>query len=394
MKSRQLELLAPSAFGNMDYMTYSYKLGASADTAYGLIDVSAYRNHMTDLVAMGPDRLKIINDVSVISANDIFKIGPSVTVRVAGEYRNAVNSMGGVGKVGTQDIASSAMVDWAITDVLSWTNSARIDFFSPRSTVSHFDHDTQPISYNSGLVWKATTDDTVRLLAGRSVQTPSLILMTMNGANFEPSTLDNLELSWDHALAGISSKLHVAVYQEWYSNLTSFANTNVGSSKSTGVEASLEGAAQGWRWNLALNARSVSDDIVITIANNGINYPLDFAQTTPKYVTTFGIGKTWGDFEFDLMGKWQSHFKDWSPISQMGAPGGPGSPGGPPGGGSSSAKLVDVASYLTMTARVGWKINDNFTLAFTAAQFNKKNVYEGAGVPDKMRYLASLTASL
>jgi hypothetical protein len=47
-----------------------------------------------------------------------------------------------------------------------------------------------------------------------------------------------------------------------------------------------------------------------------------------------------------------------------------------------------------MTARVGWKINDNFTLAFTAAQFNKKNVYEGAGVPEKMRYLASLTASL
>jgi iron complex outermembrane receptor protein len=305
---------------------------------------------------------------------------------VAGEYRNAINTMGGLGgRVGTEDVAGSAMVDWAITETLSWTNSARIDFFSPRSTAANFDHDTQPISYNSGLVWKATPDDTLRLLAGRSVQTPSLILMTMNGANFKPSTLDNLELSWDHALAAISSKLHVAVYQEWYSNLTCFANTNVGSSKSTGVDASLEGAAQGWNWNLSLNARSVSDDIVLTAANNASNYPLDFAHTTPKWVGTFGIGKSWGDFEFDLMGKWQSHFKDWSPVSQIGVP---------TDAGSSSAKLVDVASYLTMTARVGWKITDQLTFSVTAAQFDKKNVYEGAGVPEKMRYLASLTASL
>lgn len=391
IKARQFELIAPSGFANMDYMTYSYKLGAAADTEYGLIDISAYRNHMTDYVKMSAMSLKIANDISVISANDIFQIGSSVTVRVAGEYRNSINMMGATGgRVGTEDIASSAMVDWAITDALSWTNSARIDFFSPRINTSHFDHNSQPLSYNSGLVWKATADDTVRLLAGRSVQTPSMILMNTNGPNFEPSTLDNLELSWDRALAGISSKLHVAVYQEWYSNLMGFAATNVGSSKSTGMDASLEGAAQGWRWNLSLNARSISDDIVMPTGGMIDPYPVDFVQTTPKYVGTFGVGKTLGDFEFDLMGKWQSQFKDWTPISQLGRPGGPGGPGG----GTPAAKFMNVPSYLTMTARIGWKISDNFTLAVTAAQFNKKNVYEGAGVPDKTRYLVSLTAGL
>jgi iron complex outermembrane receptor protein len=288
------------------------------------------------------------------------------------------------GKTGTEDIAGSAMIDWAITENLSWTNSARIDAFTPRSSVTNFSHDYQPVSYNSGLVWKATSDDTLRLTAGRSVQTPGLIALVIFGDGFKPSTLDNVELSWDHNLADISSKFHVAVYQEWYSKLMGLGAVNMGSSKSTGVDASLEGAADGWRWNLSLNARSVSDDIA-TLPPGVQQYQLDFAHTTPKWVGNFGIGKSWGDFEFDLVGKWQSSFKDWSPLGATMVNGVI----------IADAKVsAPVPAYLTMTARVGWKITDQLMLSVTASQFNKKNVYEGAGVPDKARYLASLTASL
>ncbi len=47
-----------------------------------------------------------------------------------------------------------------------------------------------------------------------------------------------------------------------------------------------------------------------------------------------------------------------------------------------------------MTARVGYKLNEHFTVAVTAEQFNKETVFEGANDPDKRRFMISLTSSL
>jgi iron complex outermembrane receptor protein len=74
------------------------------------------------------------------------------------------------------------MWDWAITPSLSITNAVRGDLLmmkregaiSPQAGLSNADwnRDLRTFSFNSGLVWRATQDDTVRLLAARGVQVP------------------------------------------------------------------------------------------------------------------------------------------------------------------------------------------------------------------------------
>ncbi len=371
-RSQQFEQIAVGGFSNAKYLTYSYKLGASADTSLGLFDVSAYRNHMTYITAMPyVGALNDRNDVTVVSANDLFKASNDVTIRLATEYRNNINTADGITpKDGAEVVSGSAMVDWTILPQLSWTNSGRIDAFALRNTP--FDRNMTVYSWNSGLVWRASPTDTVRLLAGRSIQTPSLILLSLY-PGLDPSGMESVELGWDHDFSDISSKLHISVYRQWYDKVLGLMS-NRGNTSASGAEVIFKGANQsGWSWTASLNARSVND--ALTPSAGPYDISLDYAATTPKYVATFGVGKTWGAFEFNLLGKWQSHSKTWEPYAFM------------PG-------FVDLPDFLTMTARVGWKISDHFTLAVTAAQFNKQTIYEQSGVPDKSRYMITLTSSL
>ncbi len=227
-------------------------------------------------------------------------------------------------------------------------------------------------SFNSGLVWRAGSEDVVRLLAGRSIQTPSLLVLSST-IGMKPAAMENIQLGWDHDFSDIFSKVHASVYRQWYDNVMG-TTANRGSSRTDGLELTIDGREpSGWSWNASLNARSVSD--MLAPPPSLRDMALDYEATTPKYVATLGIGKAWDDFEIDLLGKWQSKSQDWAPRIFP-------------------KTFVPVPSYVTMTARVGYKINDNFTVAFTASQFNKATIYEGAGVPDKSRYLVTLTSSL
>lgn len=379
-RSHQLELGALAGFANMITATNSYKLGVTADTEIGLLDFSAYHNNLKHLVygppgpPYGADGLINMADaVTVVSLSDLFKVGSDVAVRIGGEYRfNKVKRLGVPEPA--QFFATNAMVDWAITPELSWTNSARIDFVSPDNVGAYVYHTLTAYSFNSGLVYKAGADDTLRVLIGRSNQLPSM-LMLLRAPGVKPSSLMKYQVTWDHALPTISSTLHASVYYQALSRLIVYGVQNVGNTSSIGLETSLQGSNQeGWNWSASFNYRAPDDNLHF-FRTGPVGYALDFNRTMPKYLLTFALGKTWGDFEADVEGKWVSESQDWAPVWLANT-------------------FVDVPDYLTMTARVGWKISDNFSLAVTAQQFNKENVYEGTNNPDKRRFMVTLTSSL
>ncbi len=76
------------------------------------------------------------------------------------------------------------MWQWQIAPSLALTNALRIDHLMlgrsgavplgyPFSNAS-WDRSATTESFNSGLVWKASSEDTVRLTVGRGVQLPNL----------------------------------------------------------------------------------------------------------------------------------------------------------------------------------------------------------------------------
>ena len=67
-----------------------------------------------------------------------------------------------------------------------------------------------------------------------------------------------------------------------------------------------------------------------------IGIAINFNTTMPKYILTFGAGKSWDDFEFDVQGKWVSKSKDWTPVW-------------------AAKTFVNVPDYMTMNARVGYR---------------------------------------
>lgn len=379
-QSHQMELTTLAGFSNMVYLTHSYKLGVTADTDYGLIDISGFHNHVTHGVSgpgggpYGPTGFfQIRDDITAISASDLFKIGTDVTVRVGGEYRfNKLRFI--TTNEAANFYAADAMVDWAIMPGLTWTNSARIDFVAPDDLATYNYQTITAYSFNSGFVYQAGVDDTLRLLVGRSNQLPSMLLL-LRDAGIKPSSLMKYQASWDHSFRDISTNLHASVYYQKLARLIIYGAPNIGDAGSVGLDVSFNGSNEdGWQWNGSFNYRDLTQNARYDVAGP-INFFADFAATTPNYILTFGLGKTFGDFEADVEGKWVSKSQDWAPAW-------------------TAKTFVDVPDYLTMTARIGWRISDNFMLAFTAQQFNKQTVFQGANDPDKRRFMATLTASL
>jgi iron complex outermembrane receptor protein len=257
---------------------------------------------------------------------------------------------------------------------LSWTNSARIDFVSPGPVGAYVYNTITAYSFNSGLVYKAGTDDTFRVLVGRSNQLPSM-LMILRVPGIKPSSLMKYQGTWDHAFPSIGSTLHASVYHQVLARVIDYGVLNVGDSSSTGFEASFEGANKdGWHWETSLNYRAVANDLSV-VPPGPVGIAINFNKTTPKCILTFGGGKSWGNFEVDVQGKWVSKSQDWAPVW-------------------AAKTFVNVPDYMTMNARIGYRISDNFTVAVTAQQFNSETVFEGANDPDKRRFMVTLTSTL
>jgi outer membrane receptor for ferrienterochelin and colicins len=258
-------------------------------------------------------------------------------------------------------------------------------------------------SFNSGVVYNLTKQDTLRLIVARGVQLPSLVdfglqipfgafgpVVIAGNPDLHPSAVDNIELDYDRDLSAIGSSLRAALFAQRNQDLISqpFAVPpvvgsngvpallagNVGSSAAAGGELGIKGHAEsGLRWQLNYAFAVTTND---TVLNKGpvLSSTIDYANSVPRHVVTAGIGYSRDRLEMDLLGRWQSSYRDF-----LEAPG------------SLQLQPVEVQNYVTLDARVGYRLTDQITAAVTAQQFNMSRLMQTAGPPVARQIIASIT---
>ncbi len=288
--------------------TNSLRAGGSIDTPWGLFTLGAYRNEELVSVNVGVPLPAdwVREDVYVVQASDLMKLGADHTVRLGLEYRNNAATAPGflLGTVGYTDYAASAMWNWQITPDLSWTNAVRSDTLALRYagtpaagsgfTLGDYNHaGFTALSFNSGLVDELTTLDTLRLMAARGVQVPSLVdfgqqapfgalgpAVVAGDPNIRPTIVHNIELDYDRGVPARGSTLRTAVFAQRSDDIISqplsspvqfgaggaplLLSSNVGSSSAIGAEIGIKGhSASGLRWNFSYAFVATSDDTTL-----------------------------------------------------------------------------------------------------------------------------------
>jgi outer membrane receptor for ferrienterochelin and colicins len=426
VQTRIWEATASPYYGTDFERTNWARAGLSADTRFGLLGLSVYENELLYTFNGAFETSDLDDTVVVVQANDLIKLNANHTVRIGLDYRNntATSSATLAGRVGYEVYSASTMWDWQIAPDLSLTNAVRFDHFVlnqhgtlvpdvgfPSSAYNGRTID-QP-SFNSGLVWKVTQQDTLRLLAARGLQLPSIYdlglqdreppgadghgYLFLGDPGVSASTINNLEVDWDHSLSALNSTARIAVFGQRTDNIliNPFETTpsgdglvlggveeqralaaNVGYSSAVGSEIGLRGhAVSGFRWNVSYSFISITDHLAIN--QNGIYSPQNFQQGTPTNVVVLGGGYTHGRWEFDALGRWQSWFLDYRADPA-----------------SSTLQPVKVGNYVSANARVGYRVTDHITVALSAQQFNVSQLLVSAGPPVQRRVFLSLTVHL
>jgi outer membrane receptor for ferrienterochelin and colicins len=397
----------------------SLRAGGSVDTAAGLLSLSAYRNEDLESIQSGLASIAnyIREDVYVVQASMLMKPAADHTLRIGLEYRDNVLAAPGflLGTVSYRDYGASAMWSWRITPKLALTNAVRIDTLAlhyngvpaPGSGLTLADYNHTSVSepsFNSGLVYEATDQDTFRLMLARGVQVPSLVdfgeqgpygaygpVVIAGNPSVRPTIVRNVEFDYDRDLPAWHATLRTALFAQSSDDIISppfssnvqfgptglpvLMTTNVGSSQAVGSELGLRGQTpRGFRWNVSYAFVVTTDDTSLKPDLNASNV-IDYAASVPRHVVTGGIGYTRGPLEMDLLARWQSSYRDYRSAS-----------------GTFDLEPVEVDNYVTMNGRIGYRIADGLTAALTGQQLNTSRLYQTAGPPVQRRLILSLTA--
>lgn len=390
-------------------ITTSEKATLTSDTDFGMVQLQAYQNQLSAKYILGvPSDWK--NTITVISAQDLFKIGADNTLRIAGEYRhNAANTAPLTGGHVSYDVFSaSGMWNWAITDKVTTTAAARVDSLTlhrsgsfPARIVladnSLWNRTITEPSLNLTAAWRPTAMDTVRLSFARGVQAPSLIELgafqlpytpspgftidLMSNPNLKPSIVTNYELAYDHdfTVAKVGARLF---WQNWTDlksgNLltggldtyptakTNAAITYVNASDSEmkGLEVTASGRiTHGVTWHGDYTFTDVKDTPYLGI--NAIAREVAFQSTTPKYRGNIGLGWADGAWEADASLHYVGKFQ-WYSIT--------------------NGALQPVNAYASLSSRVAYRIEDHgVTLALSGQNLTSGRQIQTAGLQAERR---------
>ncbi|WP_161992802.1 TonB-dependent receptor plug domain-containing protein [Aureimonas leprariae] len=394
----------------LDVVSNSLRGLLSADTDFGLMQLDLYRNGMDFRSSGSKIDLAWQQDVTVLKASDLVRLGSDHTVRIGAEYRhNSISSDDYFGGEMHSDLlAGSAMWNWQILPSLSLTNAVRLDgmrierddsdLVIPHIGSPFGDRDLLEPSFNSALLYSPTDYDTFRLTAARALQLPSLIsfglfyskgpFLGAGSTDLDPSAVTNYEVGYSRKLPVLDSQLNVSVFiQDTDKTIGSpFASPftftpegqiltlarNFAGSSAYGGEIGIEGQnAAGWRWNLSYSLAEIDDrsPAAILFDSPSINY----AEQNPVHSIIAGLGFTWQKLELDTQARWQSRFEDFRFDDTVAA-----------------NIAVDVPDYVTVNARAGYKLNDNATVSLTAEQLNAADIRTSAGRRNERRLLAGL----
>jgi outer membrane cobalamin receptor len=409
--SRENQILPNYAFGSSRYRADSAMASVDADTGYGLLQAQAYVNEMGQigtLAAALPD-VDFNNHLAVLQLRDTLKPANAHTLSFSFEYRhNGANTTPfSGGEVSYDVVAGSALWAWQILPSLTLTDAVRLDgLLLGRSGAlppgfplanSAWNRTFLEPSFNSGLVWKADEIDTVRLLAGRGVQLPSLadfgaflastpLFMSTGVPTLAPTVVTNYELGWDRLLAPLGGLFRASLFHEDTYEMLAInggllptggtpytTRANVGSSTANGIELSLRGTfEQHWQWSLGYRAEEVSDHFAPGLTPQ--NTDLDFADATPSHLLNAHLGWSRGKWQVDGYLRYQSHILGLFP--------GPGGIG---------AVLTPVDDYVALDARIAYLLTDRVTLSLSAQNFQSATEQQTSGPDVERRVFATVS---
>ncbi len=367
------------------YEVASQKIDVEADTDWGFLTFSGYRNDIT----VGPSFGQLDAQVTAYRIQDLFKIGTSDTIRISAEYREGSTvsfPMPGNGDFGYETTAFSAMWNHKFSNAVDLTLAGRHDsvdwsrdsdpnpFIFPFSAADHA-VTFEEFSYNAALVWRPQSGGAVRLMAGRGIQAPTMFdigftlptsgVVLSGNPNIQPAIVTSYEIAYDREFSnGVG--LRTSIFAEQTEDvkgafgmvpdllpptvtMPTYLFDNRGDTETFGVEVSLDGdIGTAWNWDANYTYKQVNDDLTPF----GLTTPLDFEGATPTHIANGHLGWTGGRFTADGYVNYVSSVD--MPMQPFFGP----------------VFSVPVDAYLALSLRGGFEINDHVAVSATAHNAN------------------------
>lgn len=408
--AQALETTAGYSSTAVDYDLTSYQGELGADTDFGFITLSAYRNESEIAYNFGD----LEGELTAFKLQNLIRIGSNDTVRLAVEYRTARTASfpdPTAGDLSYDGLAFSGMWNHKFSNALDMTLAVRYDMVdwsrdgSPNPAFypfvrSDYDVSIEEFSYNAALVYKPDFGGTLRLTAARGVQAPTMFDMgfllpfgtvsLVGDPSVRPSIVDNLEIAYDRSLSN-GLQLRSALF--WQNTddvkgpfgmapnilppnapVPTYSFANHGSTSLWGFEGSLAGAiGERINWDVSYTYKSVDDDLQPGFT---VNHMLDFEGVTPEHTITTHVGWTGDRLSVDGYLNFVSGTS--MPFIQV----------------FGLAPIREIDSHIALSGRASYALSDNLALSLTAQNVNFGNgemttpVYE-----TEARYWLSLRAS-
>ncbi|WP_419253217.1 TonB-dependent receptor plug domain-containing protein [Caulobacter sp. ErkDOM-YI] len=410
------ELLSNNSYSPTKYVTSSVKGALASETKFGTVELSAYQNTLSAKHLVVGQPSKFDNKITVVSAQDLFKVGAKHTFRVGGEYRhNEVNTapLAG-GQLAYDVLAASGMWNWAISDKLSTTAAVRYDKLDlersglfpagfPSANNALWNRSIKETSYNVGLVYRPTDFDTIRATVAKGIQVPTLVdlgavqlkvvqgpftIGVIGNPALKPSIVSNFELGYDRALPALNAKIGASVFVQKTEDVKGQASTaqldiaptattlpiisyrNIGDSKMKGFELKASGKVEGgYHWSGDYTWIDIEDQTLARYSSVGRGGA--FSRTTPAYRGNVALGWENATWAADGYVRYVGGFDAYN----------------------ASSALVPVEGYASVGGRVAYQFEQGFTAALSGQNLIEKSQRQTAGLEAERRAYLTLTKS-
>lgn len=385
--------------GAQDTKSGSARLGFSYDSSIGTISNDNYWNYNAyylDEPFDGGVPFGYATNLFVSKLQDQFSSGDH-TGRVALEYRHLEGRLHArqdvllSQTVATDTFAVNGTWLWKLSNEVSWTNALRLasttsslngDWVdSPAFQRGDYDRTTKTWSGNTGLVWKATANDTFKAGYGRGIQMPSAIqtgynqifvwggvpVNSMGNPLLRPTVTQTYNVDYVRKVEPLHSDVTVSLFRQYVSDIAapfvvdpagratmvngnpyfiSYAQ-NVGSSNGYGTELQLKGSYEGFRWDGSYSVAIVRDSADVARLVN-------YERSTPRQIFRLGLGYSTGAWEFDVANEYNTSTSMLRSTD----------------GGTTQNPML-TGGYYTASGRIGYQITDWLTAAVSGNHINR-----------------------